>query len=191
MYFVSFAYPLTAVPQTHQLIIPTNLLDTYFIHVHNDDWILNGDIQYTIKFPSQLDLRRLSQKMQLNAQTLNVPPVETGLITITSQGIYAISLLEPAPIVAGTVNWSASILWQDFEDEYLKIAIKLVGECEMDPYNNAITAQKLEPLIMRLLKKYKLYDKIGVYKATNALPNKWSRLTLNSNNNIVPVPCPE
>ena len=41
------------------------------------------------------------------------------------------------------------------------------------------------------LGKHKLYDKIGVYKATNAMPNKWSRLTLNSKNNIILVPCPE
>ena len=189
-------HPLWSLPNTHQLTIPDYLSEIYYMHVHNDDYydpVLNDDI-YTVKFPSYTDIKHVAIDLQQNAFDNNVPYTETGGMTITSQGIYAIYLLEPAPpsgLGATSLNWAIATDWVSFKKDYDRAALKLITDCHFDPIIYKITPQKLEKVMMKLLKKHNLYDKIGVYKASNSIPSKWGRITLNSTNKVVIVPCPE
>jgi hypothetical protein len=152
-------------------------------HVHNTEFVVldsNGDPKIYIPIPSGDDLYGFCTTYQTNAWSQNVASQDTCQLTIQTEdkGTFAfMSLVE-------TLDCSDSILF-DFgklKSDYYERAKKLI---ENDNLNNS-SARKM---LLNLMKKNGLYDLVGLYLATNTEKTQWSRLTLNSSGEIIPIPC--
>lgn len=171
--------PLTSKPNTHTLDIPTNINAVSFVHVHNDDWYLNGVLQRTTKMLSVQDLYTLAVPMKENAQTLNVPIEDTYAMMLSSEGIFAIKITDV------TFNF-ANIEWNNFIAKYWKSVNKLATDDNMNPVT-------LKIMLLNLMKDFGLYDKMqlleGTVNSSSTIPT-WKKVELKANNKSLNyIPC--
>jgi len=153
------------------------------VHVHNDDYMIGNEMQNTIKMLSSLDVRALIV-FQHNAIALGLDYSDAYVMMLSSQGNFAIKLLEPIPGTTYTrEQWKEK--WKIFKDEYDLKVKALREEGNFDSVN-------LQKMLLKLLRSNGFENKIGLYKATNNEATQWSRLTIdpaNDNNFPINTPC--
>jgi len=167
---------VSADPRTHSLSAPPGLSFIGYAHTHQNDYIDgNGELIHTVKIFSKNDLVSFLGKCQISARAKGISYTETYGIVITSQGSYALKML-----VGGIfVN---AIDWERFEKKYNADSQKLIDE-------DNLNAPSVEKMLLRLLKKHGLNDKIGLYKATDPALTQWGRITLSNEENLTITPC--
>ncbi len=152
------------------------------VHVHNHDFPLfdaNGDLTPYVPVPGYGDLIAFVRAYQTNAIIQDLSSQDTYQLTIQpeSEGSFAfMSLVDNLSVDDGSIDF------EELKKDYFKRANKLSKDGNL----NNTTARKM---LLNLMKDNGLYDKVGLYLATNPEKTQWSRLTLDRNGGIVPIPC--
>ena len=160
----------------HMLKVGTGSLNA--THVHNNKPKVKPDgtnYDGAVKVPSPVDLSLLLGIIQ-NA---NNPTPENGfVISVSDEGIYAITLLEPV-----SFTLEQDLLWNDFIDKYESIAANIIEDIS----NLSNRKKALEKMFLKELKKIGIDNKIGFFEGTvenetdpdiNNYNIKWSRKKL-------------
>ena len=178
----STLYPKAApLPNTHTITyVPPSSVS--LVHVHNDTFIDElGDERHTVKMLSPGDLFTFMGKFQDNALAAGVPAEDTYAMMISRQGTYCLKITASGPLTTLSREQKSA-----FFKEYDKNAKILYSDLELTDTANQ---DKLEHLLLDLLKEFFLDDKIGLFKATNADLTEWNQKKLNTAGVIETVPC--
>lgn len=154
-----------------------------FTHFHNNHpkQNSNGD-EYdgAVKIQSPGDIFNLIKKCQPS----NSNPKEAYCIMLSDEGIFALTIIDPIP-----QSFLQSPEWTIFKNDFKKEAQKITGNLNSNPTERK---DKLQKMLLGLLKKAGLENKIGLFEANieNDIVEiniSWTRKTLAPNstpNNI-------
>lgn len=166
-------------PFTHSIALPPQIDILGITHTHNNDHIgANGKPVKTIKIFSVEDIINLLVRCRIGSSNLNLTYEDAYEVMASSVGTFAIKML--VPMTSAEVH--ALTDWDEFTKQYDRLSEELV---ENNSHNDPV---KLQKMLMGLLKKNKLSDKVGLYKATNNDATQWSRVTF-ENNVLAETPC--
>lgn len=153
-----------------------------YAHVHTDTFINEYGVEaHTVKMLSPNDLISFIGTFQRNARFAQAPVEDTYAMMISRQGSYCLKLLSTDPFLI-----LSNEQFDKFEEKYKNKSELLYGS--LDLTQNA-DPEKLEYLLLDLLKEYHLDDKVGLFKATNADLTDWSQKKLSPTGAITTVPC--
>ena len=158
------------------------------IHVHNNNYTFINDqgVEFyvkTVKMFSPKDLHTFINGYQEQAAASGISPMETYCMMLSSEGIYAIKILNPNETIDVFALRAFQKDYKDKSEEIINRNLSLA--------NRKIELQKL---FLNLIKKVGLENKVGLFEGTvtpSQTGNKlnWSRKSLDNNNNIVTNPC--
>ncbi len=151
-----------------------------YTHVHNNISVTteSGDeLDVNVKMPSPVDLSTLISTCSNSQINANSNPREAFGVMISNEGIFAITLLEPFSLNERT---QLNSKWIKFEKDYIKMAKEII----LNFNNNASTRKdKLQKMLLQLLKDAGLENKIGLFEGT--VENELSSINLNWNRKIL------
>lgn len=169
-----------------------------FMHVHNNKNENEQEdgtifIRSTVKMLSPADINQFISSCQDVANNTGVPNTDTYGIMISSEGIYAVKMLENEPN-PNPINNVVSMN-EEYKDEANEIFKKNPSSSSND---KAIRKIKLQILLLNKIKKYGLEGKVGLFEADveapepgqpNLLVINWTRKTLSNNGELIENPC--
>ncbi|MDT0294491.1 hypothetical protein ACFQ3R_12005 [Mesonia ostreae] len=163
-------------------------------HVHNKKPMVSAtgiNFDGSSKIPSPEDVAQLVTKCH-DANSTN--PENAFVITVTDQGIFAVTLLES---ISQSEEIAITQNWREFKKNYYDLSIGIKTEYSTPESRS----DALQYMLLKQLKKVGLGDKVALFKATienesdpdiNNYNIKWSRITLGGNlfNPLDETPCP-
>ena len=165
------------------LIIPNGSIG--YTHVHNNINDPEDDsVETNIKIQSPKDLEILLTTCTSSATAAGGTNLDAYSIMVSDEGIFALTIINPninlSEINPGFIK---------FKERYLLFSKKLINA----GYYPSQKKVKLQEMLLGELKILGLYDKVALFEGVvNTTLNRinWTRKTLNSNNTILPTPCP-
>lgn len=163
---------------------------TSFMHIHMNNYITidadgNEVINYGVKMLSPGDIGSLIESAS-NSIIGGLSPYEAYGMMVSSEGIFSVNLTD-----INNVDLSP-IMKAEMDFSYLQRASKIFKETSA---NSAERKEKLQKMLLELLKEKGLGDKIALFEGEveqvpGQLPKiNWTRKTIDSNGNLVETPC--
>ncbi|WP_353149994.1 hypothetical protein [Flavobacterium sp.] len=163
---------------------------TSFMHIHMNDYITidadgNEVMNYGVKMLSPGDIGSLIESAS-NSIIGGLSPYEAYGMMVSSEGIFSVNLTD-----INNVDLSP-IMKAEMDFSYLQRASKIFKETSA---NSAERKEKLQKMLLELLKEKGLGDKIALFEGEveqvpGQLPKiNWTRKTIDSNGNLVETPC--
>ncbi|WP_395052026.1 hypothetical protein [Flavobacterium sp.] len=180
---------------THQITISNGTIS--FMHVHNntnEDETEEG-IRYNIpvKMISPADINTFISTCQNNANNAGVDNTDTYGIMISSEGIFAIKMLENDTFNPEIDNVNLMNI------KYSKKAKEIFNANPSgSTVDKSLRKEKLQKLLLSLMKEFGVENKVGLFEGEVTSPEpgqpnlpviNWTRKTLNNNGELLENPC--
>lgn len=158
---------------SHTVNLPPGNQYFGFMHTHNNE--SNGGVP--IKIFSPADLAVFLTSCVVNAdQSGDI--ADAYAMVITSEGNYMLNY------TGATTNFNYNTtIKKSWNEWYIKQLLKIQNE------DGSFDQDKVEKVFVRFLKEEVKIDGVELYKVAK-ITGKATELTLDANNNILPIPCP-
>ncbi len=181
---------------THQITINNNTFS--FMHVHNNENEVDQDdgsvyIGKTIKMLSPADINVFISTCQEAANNAGVPNTNTYGMMISSEGIFAIKMLENDTFNPEIDNVNLMNI------KYSKKAKEIFNANPSgSTVDKSLRKEKLQKLLLSLMKEFGVENKVGLFEGEVTSPEpgqpnlpviNWTRKTLNNNGELLENPC--
>ncbi len=157
-------------------------------HVHNNNPKVDEDgLSYdgTVKILSPKDVVELITTLQTNNGST---PQNTFISMVSSDAIYALTLLEQIPI---TTNMNLNS--KEYEKMFILDAINILDDFRgTSPEQIDARNTQLKKLLFNYLKKMGIDNKVGLFQGeydANENRIKWKKIKIDNNNNLIETPC--